>query len=362
MAYTITKEKNLYNFTMEGKTKPYVLDINTGILYGLSGKAIKNYPPHFKDALSDNQYTDGIIGFLAYETNWWCNLPLAELPTRVNKLKTIDRLNSIGYYNIHTISRHDYDDDTLNCIDKHFKKFVKARKENPNLTIGEFAEVYAETMWREKHHLTPDTHLTENILHNLYRNKNEYPSKYTSYVVHYIRHGLTDYYYTIDNEIDMYTMYRKLRSYFHMCDELGIEPTKDDFYRSYINISRFYRVEKLRINNDKIVKHYANRPQLNFENDEYIVVIPQTTNDFRNEADYQHNCVFSMYLPRVLEGTTNVVFIRRKDDINTPFITCEVDDSGRIIQYLTRYNSSNVGETAKRFRVEYANHLASNWK
>lgn len=37
---TISKDKNFVLMQLEGATKPYKLDINTGIVYGLRGNAI----------------------------------------------------------------------------------------------------------------------------------------------------------------------------------------------------------------------------------------------------------------------------------------------------------------------------------
>ena len=38
---TISKDKNFVLMQLEGATKPYKLDINTGIVYGLRGNAIQ---------------------------------------------------------------------------------------------------------------------------------------------------------------------------------------------------------------------------------------------------------------------------------------------------------------------------------
>ena len=45
-----------------------------------------------------------------------------------------------------------------------------------------------------------------------------------------------------------------------------------------------------------------------------------------------------MYMEEVVNGTTHVVVIRRKNNLNTPYITCEVSLGGNIKQYLTRFN------------------------
>lgn len=81
-----------------------------------------------------------------------------------------------------------------------------------------------------------------------------------------------------------------------------------------------------------------------FEDENFTVLIPTTA----NEADYQDNCVFRLYYPRVKDCSTHVVFIRKKSDIDTPYITCEVNNCGNIIQYLTRFNRD---DDAKAFKI-----------
>ena len=111
-----------------------------------------------------------------------------------------------------------------------------------------------------------------------------------------------------------------------------------------------------------INEQYEKYPMLKFENEIFTVVIPKTTEDFFNEAQTQQNCVYSMYLDKVIQGTTNVVFIRRKDDIEKSLITCEVSNNGNIIQYLKKYNSSNLNEDETEFKKLYKTHLSNTWK
>lgn len=49
---TISKDKNFVLMQCEGATKPYKLDINTGIVYGLHGNAIQNMPRECHRALT----------------------------------------------------------------------------------------------------------------------------------------------------------------------------------------------------------------------------------------------------------------------------------------------------------------------
>ena len=53
-----------------------------------------------------------------------------------------------------------------------------------------------------------------------------------------------------------------------------------------------------------------------------LLVIPEKAEELVEEGDFQHHCV-GTYIPEVALGNTVVFFIRKADDINTPFYTIE---------------------------------------
>lgn len=367
MSYTMNKEKNLIKFLADGKKVPYTFDVNTGIFYGLKNQPIKNYPANFKTWVRQNSNESAIIYLLNkmfdypynYKNNWK-DITLGELVNYVDLFKCMDKLDSIGY-NTELVN---CDTTIIKFVNSHFKKFTKAIKENPNLDMRDFYNNYVKEAWREENKLTPNEHLTEEMIQLMYVNKNKYPIDKVSYVAYYLSHGLfeffevrtDDYYYSTNGIFD------KINKYFEYCDFLGVKPTKDDFYRSYINVCRTYKMRKMEVDDNTLKKHYEKYLMLNFENENFKVVIPKTTKDFENEANAQHNCVYSIYFPYVLKGNTNVVFIRRKDDINNSLITCEVDNDGDIIQYLKKYNSNELTEEEKEFKKLYQTHLKNTWE
>ena len=108
---------------------------------------------------------------------------------------------------------------------------------------------------------------------------------------------------------------------------------------------------------DKFCLEYQKKAPLFFEDENFTVLIPTTADEFKEEADYQQNCVFRLYYPRVRNCETHVVFIRKKSDINTPYITCEVNNAGTIVQYLTRFNHNVTDDNAKAFGIAYQEYL-----
>lgn len=112
--------------------------------------------------------------------------------------------------------------------------------------------------------------------------------------------------------------------------------------------------EQLRANNDKSF--------LYFENDEFIVRPLLSRKEFHDEAEAQSNCVERMYMEYVYNNSTYVVTVRRKSDPNTSFITCEVNHSGRINQYLYKCNRRVCEGTEYDFKLLYQEHLKSSLK
>ena len=67
-----------------------------------------------------------------------------------------------------------------------------------------------------------------------------------------------------------------------------------------------------------------------------------------------------MYMEKVYDGETHVVVVCRKSDPDKNYITCEVNNNGRIIQYLKKNNRwTNIEDDAKDFKALYAHHLAT---
>jgi hypothetical protein len=76
---------------------------------------------------------------------------------------------------------------------------------------------------------------------------------------------------------------------------------------------------------------------LNDEKDEeYIFMVPRNEIDLLNEGNALQHCVAS-YRDRIIDNGTKVVLMRRKDDIETPFVTIEYD-SGIAIQIKGMFN------------------------
>ena len=56
---------------------------------------------------------------------------------------------------------------------------------------------------------------------------------------------------------------------------------------------------------------------------EFIIRYPQTVNDFIRESVFMQNCL-QAYLEAVVDNNTTIMFMRKADNVNQPFITLEI--------------------------------------
>ena len=74
-----------------------------------------------------------------------------------------------------------------------------------------------------------------------------------------------------------------------------------------------------------------------FESDGFIILLPQNGMDMCREAVYQHNCLMD-YIEDHANGDTTILFLRRTQDPDKPFITMEINGQGEIRQLYSRFN------------------------
>lgn len=63
------------------------------------------------------------------------------------------------------------------------------------------------------------------------------------------------------------------------------------------------------------------RPITELSNDKFVIVVPETAQDFTDEGNMQHNCVGSYYHSSIRSGDNFVYFIRKADNPKHSYIT-----------------------------------------
>lgn len=345
---TITKEKNILVIIGDKTQRRYTFDINTGVLYGCSGKALKTKPSEAVRVTTDHSPIFTIYHFLMER---WTTAQISANERLKKLLSFADTLTSLGY-STREISLWEiqYFNDAI--IDekatlKEVLKFCKETKENGNRIIyNDYVIIKHREKLAQALKQYDLTDAEKDLIQFIIRRENvkiKIPA-----LVSYIKLLILFY-----NE-DYYAIERKLMEYENMCKDLNWEPKKGDFGSLYVQTKLTFELNRQKIENEKLER---NQPkELFFEDENLTVIIPVTGEEFKAEAEAQSNCVYRSYLPEVLKGRTNIVFIRKKTDVENSYITCEVNE-GRIVQYLTKYNNYVRDDEALKFKTKYQAYL-----
>ena len=336
----IEKDKNIIRIWAEGKVKPYILDINTGTLIGLTGKKLQTVPPILISALHNVKKTS-VISLLNEGTTPHRHTDLYKLADRADALGMV-----LSYYDLTRIESK-IEAVNLKELADHIANGGR---------VSSYMQEILRTHWVDKMGLEVDDHLTERMVDFLYNNYPDEPKEVINRFAYYLTRGLWEFFGN-----DTYRVREFLTTYKFITSEMGVPMEKGDFFRNYINAKRAHTVFKDRQLDTAIAQHQQERLDiLSYENDKFIVVVPMTNEELRIEGERQHNCVGG-YGKAIAEGRRNVVFIRRKSNPSKNYITCDIYKDSRISQYLT-FGNNRVEETdAMEFYKEYQLHLTTHW-
>ena len=348
---TITKEKNLLKIQYSDKNKPYVFDMSTGRMYGLSGTVLKNSPSGMVSVISQHMNDFNVLKYL-FRIHSCYGTSYANMSNWVNGILFWDRLDSIGYGN--STLWEVTDNEAIQFVEKHFKKFATVFRENPEISIRQFYNNYSTLEWAKENHIKVDDYFTIEDAEFL-KSLRLANAKQNSLAVYYIKKG-------IRKVLSGGSIHNLITKYCEMCDKLNTEYVKGDFIREYAIIKSTYDTHKEELDRTALINNQMkNQKALTFSLNGLEVVIPTTKQEFIDEGNNQSNCVSRLYLPKVMAGTTNVVFIRKSNELDKSYITCEVNN-GRIIQYLARYNNQVTDENALDFKKQFEKHLKDLWE
>lgn len=339
----IEKDKNLVKFWVDGKAKPYILDINKGELIGLRGAALVTIPPMLARLVYNTPNKTSVLRLLNG----------GYMPNRTADLYILaDKLDAIGItadcYSLSRLKPY------ASSVD--FKHMAKYLRENDGNTIDGYVTTILKEQWIIRNNLQLDDHFTKPMRDWLYNEQRNQSKEVLHRLAYYLSRGLWEFF---DGE--RYSMRQYISDFIKYTTALEIPMEKGDFFRQYINAKRAYRINENALINKVIAINQQKRLKaLSFENETFMVVVPMTKEELRAEGELQHNCVGS-YGDKIAEGSRNVVFIRRKSNPTVPYITCDIYDDSTINQYLTKYNYRTSAEDALEFKRLYQQHLSTHW-
>ena len=351
MAITIRKERNLVYLKSDSKTKPYIYDVSTGKLTGLTGKQLTTIPPVLH---SENWIYDHSDLFLRALANYLANnYRFAVCCTK--GIQIYERIAALHNPYIQYVSLNS---SVLEQVAEMWTDFVSAATQLTEPTSMErIVNIACRDKWLAKNGLAIDEHFTEDMANKLYKARltRDWSRERLHRAVYFLTKGLYEY--------EPGTCVNRINEYYNWCDILHEEPTKGDFIRLYVEAKRKYELIKTQFDDMEISKYQlAVADKLSFEYGDYMVVIPTTSKEIIAEGEAQNNCVGRLYLPKVIKNSTHIVFVREKTNPTASLVTCEVSNNGGVWQFLKKYNAYvDSNEPLGEFREAYQNHLREVW-
>lgn len=370
----IEKEKNVIIMTPTGKEKSYRLDVNTGVLYGLRGSAIVTMPPMLNDAMKlsySNRYSmQDKVGMLLsnfYDILTHSNLSFNDL-NQAGVWLTLDKIiNAVGVFHLDHISIMQ-----LEYINKHFTAYVKYMKDDtilpenaaPYKTLR-FERWHKEFLIAEKFRLNECSECTRDVVNYLLNSRvATFSDEEIGLGIWFSEHQLTTFFANNPYKVSDWII-----GYKQMCNDLGLKMEKGNFMMLYNAVKREYDLRKAEIDKAKMQARYATHAKAwEFEDEEYMVVVPTCAEDFITEGRLQHNCVGG-YVEAVLNESRgcHVIFLRKKENPEIPVLTVEIDSYNRpprIRQFLLAYNqhpNRNTQPELYELHDRLENWIRENW-
>lgn len=351
----VYKEKQYLVFDYEdGRTVKY--DFATQQSIGIKGKPVKGLN-HQLSGMTINQLTDccedkNYAEFLKFvercESKYIYNM--GTLLKKVPKYSNYEQLFSAGIVNFGRGEKFKY---TISDIPKSLVKLC--RDKNITLT-NNFVGFYKSN---------PDAYLLaynldyvslrdEDIYEILSADEYQYSGHYTAY----LNMLLTEYGYTAKPlflYIDHLATYEALGNFKYVMKELvdyarmmkAISPKFDKYPRNFLTTHRIACRNYNRLRKQFNEEMFKNRINKDYECTfgDYTFIYPNSTQDIKDEAVMQNNCVAS-YIDDVIDGRCHILFLRKKDNPEKSLVTIEVKNN-HIVQAKRRFNDPVTPEDQK---------------
>ena len=120
------------------------------------------------------------------------------------------------------------------------------------------------------------------------------------------------------------------------------------------------RAEKNKAINARIVKQLPKARRLFWENDRYMFIPAGTAEELEQEGRTLHHCVGSspIYKENMAAGTSWILFLRKKEDVQKPYYTIEISMSDdKILQYYSEFDRQPDKEEISKLLTEYKRYL-----
>lgn len=355
----IYKERQYLVFDFEdGKTVKY--DFATKTCIGKKGKPVNNLCSQLSgltiaqlcDCCTDEQYGK-FLRFVKRNGDYY-NRGITNIGTILNRVPEFARFEQIFSAGIEEIVSRDFRY-TINDIPKGLIKLCKEHKIKLSNDLLNFYKTNPDAylLAYKLEYISIDDNDIYQILANTHHVKEYYGDRDWEYK--YIpvatfntlisEFGYTakpllvylDYLKTFEAIESMDYLLRELYDYANMMHR--ISPRFDKYPRHFLTTHKIacrnYNRLKQQFEEEDFKKRIDKGMEKSF--DDYCFIYPESTQDIKDEAVQQNNCVAS-YIQNVINGECHILFLRKKNEPEKSLVTIEVKN-GKIVQALQRFNN-----------------------
>ena len=350
----VYKEKQYLIFDYEdGRTVKY--DFSTKKAIGIKGQPVKDLKSQLSgyslnaifDCCDDKQYAK-FLRFIkdAYDRD------ISNIGTILSKVPEYSRFEQLFSAGFDDVVNKDFKY-SINDIPKGLVKLCREHKIKLSNRLLQFYKVNPDAYWTAYN--LRYISLTDADIHNILictttvkevygPGRWDYRHKEVSSFNYLLDKGYTakallnyiDYCKTFEAIEDMGFLFREFIDYVRMMSELS---TKYDKYPRHLLTthriaSRNYNRLKQEFDEEKFKQRINKDYECKFG--DYMFIYPESTQDIKNEATEQNNCVAS-YIDRVIDGQCHIMFLRKKDSPDKSLVTLEIVDN-KIVQAKRRFN------------------------
>ena len=99
-----------------------------------------------------------------------------------------------------------------------------------------------------------------------------------------------------------------------------------NFRTEFHKVQIEYTARKASIDKQRFFRLHIEHENLKYENDDFLITIPKEPSDIEEEANILGHCVRT-YIKPMTEGRTLILFLRKKDEPEIPYVTLEVKNN-----------------------------------
>ena len=363
MDMVFVKEKSLVKGYLDGKYTGS-FDFATGAYYGIRGGKLKNNPKGFYSSAIvcdyEDELSDRVLLLKAMKTIFEYEKHF--LASRKEAYAFIEQLLSVGLYANSYIDVHLFIESKKKFkLDKEFVDYYKNNNAS-RFTYNNFLEYLAD---KENAEIFGEN-INKYFSNFICKNCNFLDNKDKKKLYNLMVKEKIDYFqqtYEVSRNFNDKSVLYVIKDAILLRQKTKTNPVIPD--RNLLlecSLTMYnYKMNLDETNNIRIKKNNDNE-KLYYENDEVIIRPLLSINAFHDEAEKQNNCVERIYMEKVIRGETYIVNVRKKNEPDKSYITCEVNKSGIIQQFLYSYNCSVIDTYGNNLRNEYQIHLFNVWE